>query len=711
MRATIVIFIFTFISISVFSQAKYEEKVTSASNVGMTISNLGIIGNSFSGSFSVKGYPSAQFPKSSGIEHLFEGGLWVGALINGSQIAVTSGAVDASTGYSTGKAGFEFSQAGDGSLKELSTLFDSPNYNTKAISHQDFVCDFTDRNFIVPGTAIPINGHQYPLGIDVHYETYNWNYSIAEFFVLLNVEIKNTGNNRLDSLYIGHWADGVVRNINITPPGGSAFFSQGGNGYIDSLNMAYEFDANGDLGYTESYFGMKFLGANDNSRFYHPRLDTNFKCNFSSWRFNDVVGCSDCGAPYPAVDFQKYNIMSLGLNHTGYNIDLLKNPNNRSNLVSVGPFKSLNPGESISIGFAFVFAKKDADGNPNVADTDAQKATLAQNATWAQTAYNGEDVNFNGILDEGEDIDGDGKITRFVLPTPPIIPAKKVIANDTEIEIYWSNNSENSIDPISKKKDFEGYNLYATATGFDIKNSVDVSTDTKLIAQYDIKGNQLFNDNGFEEVKLATPVTFENDTNTYHYKYVIKNVINGWQYVVALTAFDTGDPESRLASLESSKIVNSAYVFPGKKENQILENTNNFLKFFSKKRENSIDPFAYPNPYYAGAGWEGASKFEEDRKMVFANLPKKCEIRIYTVNGDLVDVLTHDESYKGQDIKWFTTYAGGDDTIEKRVFSGGEHAWDLLSKDTQLLARGLYTFTVKDMETSNIFRGQFVIIK
>jgi hypothetical protein len=688
--------LYLLLSFSAISQAIYEEKVTSASNVGMTVSNLGIIGNSFSGSFSVKGFPSAQYPKGSGIEHLFDGGLWVGALINGSQIAVTSGAVDASTGYSTGKAGFEFSQAGDGKLLERSTLFDSPNFNTNAVSHQDFVCDFTDKNFVVPGTAIPINGHQFPLGIDVHYEMYNWNYSIAEFFLLLNVEVKNTGNNRLDSVYVGHWADGVVRNINITPPGGSAFFSQGGNGYIDSLSMAYEFDANGDLGYTESYFGMKFLGADDKNGFHHPRLDTNFKCNFSSWRFNDVVGCSDCGAPFPAVDFQKYNVMSLGLNHTGYNIDLLKNPNNRSNLISVGPFKSLEPGESINIAFAFVFAKKDNDGRPNKDDTEAQKVTFVQNATWAQTAYNGEDVNFNGVLDEGEDLDGDGKITRFVLPTPPSIPAKKVIAKDNEIEIYWSNNSENSVDPISKKKDFEGYKLYATTTGFDMKNSVDISTDLKLIAQYDSKGNQLFNDNGFDEVKLTSPVTFENDTNTYQYKYVIKNVLNGWQYVVALTAFDTGDPEANLESLESSKIVNSAYVFPGKKENNNL-------------KEN--EPYAYPNPYYASAGWEGSSKFEEDRKMVFANLPKRCEIRIYTVNGDLVDVINHDDSYKGTDIKWFNTYAGGDDSIDKRVFSGGEHAWDLLSTDTQLLARGLYVFTVKDIDTSTIFRGQFVIIK
>jgi hypothetical protein len=43
--------------------------------------------------------------------------------------------------------------------------------------------------------------------------------------------------------------------------------------------------------------------------------------------------------------------------------------------------------------------------------------------------------------------------------------------------------------------------------------------------------------------------------------------------------------------------------------------------------------------------------------------------------------------------------------------SGGEHAWDLISRYDQAIATGLYLFTVKDLETGEIKRGKFVIIK
>ena len=99
--------------------------------------------------------------------------------------------------------------------------------------------------------------------------------------------------------------------------------------------------------------------------------------------------------------------------------------------------------------------------------------------------------------------------------------------------------------------------------------------------------------------------------------------------------------------------------------------------------------------------------FEEDRKVMFANLPDECEVRIYTVAGDLVDQFDHTADYNGGDIRWFDTYS---DTSNTR-FSGGEHGWDLLSKDNQIIARGIYLFSVKDLSSGKIFKGKFVVIK
>ena len=666
----------------------FNEKVTSAGNVATTVTNLGIIGNSFSGSFNVDGFPSCEYPANSGIEHIFDGGLWVGGLVGG-EVAVSSGAIDDASGYATGKRGFEFTSKTP--LRERSTLFDNPFFTPEAVSHQDFVSTFTDSAVAIftGGGNIPITDHLRPLNVEINFESYNWNFTFANFFVILNFKIKNIGAVPVDSLFIGYWMDGVVRNVNITPPGGSAFFSQGGNGFIDSLSMGYEFDAQGDIGYTDSYVAMKYLGSELKGL---CPTSSNFAVHYNSWQFRNSA---DPLYFFPSDDLQKYGKMTNGLNFLPSWPDIKKQINsasNRSNLVSVGPYTRLMPGESIDIAFALVCAKRVFDGLPASANTPEQRRNLIQNAQWAQTAYDGEDANGNCILDPGEDRDGNGKITRFILPTPPDRPAMKVIPTDNQIEVYWSDNAEESIDPISKKMDFEGYKLYKTAVGFDVQNTQDIIQSMNLVGQWDIPGNENFLETGFEDIRLEEPVTFEGDPNVYHYHYVFENIANGWQHVVGLTAFDEGDEVNNLESLESAVLANLKRVFAGKPANDGFQNG---------------DPYVYPNPYYSRADWEGASNFEEDRKVIFANLPKQSEVRIYTLAGDLVDVFEHNEEYNGSDTRWHSTYSDS----ENAVFPGGEHAWDLLSQDNQIIARGLYLFVVRDLISGDLKRGKFVIIK
>ena len=128
---------------------------------------------------------------------------------------------------------------------------------------------------------------------------------------------------------------------------------------------------------------------------------------------------------------------------------------------------------------------KNEDGNPNTDNNPVQRAHLINNANWAQTAFNGEDVNFNGLLDSGEDTDGNGKITRFILPSPPDVPRTRIEASDGKVDIYWSNNSEASVDPITRIKDFEGYRVYLSKLGFDVTGTPDLARDFVQIASYD----------------------------------------------------------------------------------------------------------------------------------------------------------------------------------------------------------------------------------
>lgn len=449
-----------------------------------------------------------------------------------------------------------------------------------------------------------------------------------------------------------------------------------------------------------------FLGAEDKNGFHHPKVDPAFDVNYNAWGFNNT---SDPVFFLPTSENGRYQKMILGLNDQAcWDTDQTGNPScgplsikgqlaeqgNRSDLISVGPFKEVKPGDKINVSYAFVLGKSKKDGNPASDNTIAQREIFYNNAQWAQTAYNGEDKNFNGVLDAGEDNDGDGKLTRFILPSPPSIPKTRVDARDNAIDIYWSNNSESSVDPITKKQDFEGYRLYMSKLGFDVV-SVPPKLDFVKLAEFDKKGNNLFFETGFDGIKLTEPYYFDGDTVPYHYKYTINNIQNGWQYAVAVTSFDEGAPENSLESLESSRNANDFRVFSGKKANKDMDKD---------------APFVYPNPYYTGAAWEGKSNFqEESRKIIFANLPQRCVVRIFTAAGDLINSFDHDQSYNGNDIRWFRTFA--DENPEKNVFSGGEHAWDLLSADQQIIGRGVYVFTVEDKDSGEIKKGKFIIIK
>lgn len=332
--------------------------------------------------------------------------------------------------------------------------------------------------------------------------------------------------------------------------------------------------------------------------------------------------------------------------------------------------------------------RQKSGNDPQQWDSTYQRAELHSHGEWAQKAYNGEDKNGNGRLDPGEDLNGNGVLDRYLLPSPPNSPTMKVINENMKVTLYWAANAEWSIDPISLQHDFEGYRIYRTNAGADIDPTTPLLINFKLIADFDSINNIGFN-TGFNYIKLQQAKTFENDTNHYWYKFEFNNQLRGWQYVYSLTAYDKGDSANNLQSLESSLLANAVRIIPGS----------------GIYNDESTPIGVYPNPYYGNALWDGSQ--ERQRKLYFFNLPPKCDITIYTIAGDIVDKFTHDAAaYNGGDIEWFKTYA--DSTVR---MSGGEHAWDLISKNDQAIATGLYLFTVKNLETGYIKRGKFLIIK
>ena len=200
--------------------------------------------------------------------------------------------------------------------------------------------------------------------------------------------------------------------------------------------------------------------------------------------------------------------------------------------------------------------------------------------------------------------------------------------------------------------------------------------------------NNLGYDTGFRAIQFDTTI----NGKQYNYRFVNENLLSGWagKYFFSVTSYDKGNPVNNLPSMESSLYENLTYAIPGK---TITDDKNRKI-------------YVYPNPYKANAPWDGFG--ERERLIWFANLPARAVIRIYTLAGDLVDEIEHNaETYKGRDIALLEQNTKN----QKTEFSGGEHAWDLISNREQAIATGLYLFTVKDVDSGQIYTGKFLVIK
>ncbi|MFA6438486.1 MAG: hypothetical protein WCX28_04210, partial [Bacteriovoracaceae bacterium] len=137
-RYCLIVLLFTLGSITILHsqrlpKAAFDDntKYTTTGNLSVTISNYGVFGHGFR---LWPQQPSMQYPRGSGIEHCFVGGLWVGAFTPSGK-RVTTGAVDVASLRSVSE-GFEFTTSTDSRVIERSTLPDNRFFSLSAISHQ-----------------------------------------------------------------------------------------------------------------------------------------------------------------------------------------------------------------------------------------------------------------------------------------------------------------------------------------------------------------------------------------------------------------------------------------------------------------------------------------------------------------------------------------------------------------------------------------------
>ena len=82
-----------------------------------------------------------------------------------------------------------------------------------------------------------------------------------------------------------------------------------------------------------------------------------------------------------------------------------------------------------------------------------------------------------------------------------------------------------------------------------------------------------------------------------------------------------------------------------------------------------------PNPYIVTNAWEPVNTYSSgrgERQLHFTHLPANCVIKIFTVNGQLVKTLYHNNP-----------------------IDDGTEIWNMLSKDNLEISYGIYVYHVK----------------
>ncbi len=705
------LFLLLFLYDAVQAQQVFERRAVTVSNLGISYTNVGTVGRPNVRNQPV-GLPSMEFPSGSGTEHLFEAGIWLGAQVDG-QTRVSTSSVTHPSGYNETSAGFEFTNDGT-PFTERSSLEDDPNFAPAAISHQDLIAEFSDRRTVRNNQPVP--GHDNPLYADIRMESYNWNFGFTEGISIIRYDITNnsqiwsgqSGGFTWENFYFSLYSDLVVRNVNTTVETGSAFFNKGGMGWLDDQYTLYVFDRGStDSPRINTYAANIILGSEYRDVEFHPRrTEELLAAGFDEediptvspdfWLFGAGTGAFT----RPNDDLQRYermsgtwpeNLLPPGDNRTFDDFrEQLRNDGFTANgnyiqLNTLGPFPEVEPGETISVYVAYVAALMPDEfqdlvpGNvTNVDDLDNEdsRANLIETIEWAFRLFDGQEAD-------------DGTRTRFLVPEPPAVPRMRVELDAGIASIYWDDRAEFSVDPVSGEEDFAGYRLYRSRIGEDLLGNL--SGSVQMLREWDDPEAPVGFNTGFDEVRLDEPVTFPDDPVEYRYRFDVSGLLSGWQYLFAVTAFDSGDGDS--PPLETSVNANAVRVFPGTAPNE---------NFSSDDPEYRVG--VYPNPYRVNAAWDGATPFT--RKIMFFNLPQRAQVRVYTLAGEIVAELDHDaETYVG-DTRWFRDFSG-----DNRIMPGGEHAWDLLSEARQNLSSGLYLYTVRDRDSGHVQRGRFVIIK
>ena len=592
--------------------------------------------------------PSLEYPLGTGFEHVVRGGLWIGA----HAIDDNGAFVGVVTGTVDGATGQSVTASTEftpagNSIDIRSKLENSKFYDPASISELDLHTAFSDQ----PAKRALNTGEDHrPMKLLVTQWNYAWSFSDYTNILFYHYVIKNQGP-PLANVWVGaynEFASGPKNAYSVWPPSSTA-----GPG---------------------SWFSKKWLQYDDAYRLLREhfcfQLPVPGGCQLATvpyWvglaflgtRPGNIADTTDkkitlaawAYAPGSTIrdeDTERYALMSSGFIQPLIGDSLQPQTGDPVSLQATGPFPVLLPGDSIQVDFAIV-------GGAEIAD-------IRTHTQFAQRAYDRD----------------------YIVPIPPPSPRMRVVPRDGALDLYWDDSPESAVDPTSPiPQDFEGYRVYVGEDRLDLRR---VAQFDKATPPNDTTG---FN-TGFAAVRLATPEII--DGREYQYRYTLGSLRNGFKYFCSVTSYDLGNTE--IESLESGLAQNKTLAIPapgvGERSGQGVT--------------------VFPNPYRVEARWDQRT-LVRDHYLWFANLPPRCTLRIYTLSGDLIFETDFDgDTYTGQGARGIYDPKRELD-VPPPTLSGRMYGWNMITREGQAAATGLYMYSVEDKSGGKRSVGKFLIVK
>jgi hypothetical protein len=382
------------------------------------------------------------------------------------------------------------------------------------------------------GNTFASNNGVGPLDIRIDIWVLNYSNTFGNDGFIFIQKMTNVGKDTLKDLYFGantdpdtpeqgwnEWTDDLSMFITPNDPQIAEKLSDTTDAHLlENLAISWDPDDQSE-GFKSSgiaWVGLKFLECT-----YYSNDGTTRPYGISA--FHTVEWSNDTQS-----DVEAYNLQMLGGieepdNTTPHPSDIYNKPHSYGPdvtwIIAAGGPESVNsagetvPALDVAPGESVVFTFADFVG--------INEADLLRNAKVFQSLYD------NGCSS----------------PQPPDQPLVRAVQDDKRIVLYWDKRSESSMDQVTGTNSFQGYRVYrSTDRGSSWGNVItDVNGNPTDIFQPLAIYDKVDGISGPHP--MADPLIYYNlgSESGLQYTYIDENIINGYEYWYAVTAYDGPD--------------------------------------------------------------------------------------------------------------------------------------------------------------------------